>query len=584
MDQVRKAHSELCSVLRKGGAGAVEIFFRIGFKSFLIFMSPFLAMQLSCTHTAPAAGEGAKQGSEYHGTKVRWSTGTVEEALNIAKAQGKLVFLYWGAKWCPPCNHLKESIFSRDEAATALQPYQRIYLDGDDPHAQSWGEVFQAMGYPTMLVVDGERNELLRLSENVSLQEFVSSLRIVSSKQIAARRNPVGTQNQEAESPKVDLDLAATMSWYDAKDWDPNSEEWLLERYKMADSLLEKGRFSEASAVVVGVLLAAHDVAKEKSCVACEKIRVRAKSVWSAILRDRETVYAARNTLVYSGYDLLKWTFGADQDLLKSYSLTLFTRLRDLREGDRARITPEVWLWSYWPETQSKIAKKSVSISPAKASTTVAAGTFVNLPEAELKVLKDAYNQARAELKTPVQKNAYEVGLAYFLKEIGDTERAIADLRTSIESSTNKGYVYRALANLEESRGNLDQAEKDWSQAVREVNGKSSKIQWLEDDLKFYIKRRMPSAQGQGLVVAQDAVLKKLERFFEHTFAFEDSFSGRSYRSLKNIEKSIKTTALTKEKPLIDMVRGYEQRCGRLKMKRDEARCRQYFSSFVSRM
>ena len=44
---------------------------------------------------------------------IVWYSGSVESAFAAARAQNKPVFLYWGAKWCPPCHELQATVFSR---------------------------------------------------------------------------------------------------------------------------------------------------------------------------------------------------------------------------------------------------------------------------------------------------------------------------------------------------------------------------------------------------------------------------------------------------------------------------------------
>ena len=37
---------------------------------------------------------------------IDWFSGDVQAAFNAAAAAHRPVFLYWGAKWCPPCQQL----------------------------------------------------------------------------------------------------------------------------------------------------------------------------------------------------------------------------------------------------------------------------------------------------------------------------------------------------------------------------------------------------------------------------------------------------------------------------------------------
>ena len=54
--------------------------------------------------------------------------------------------------------------------------YIPVYLDGDTEEAQIWADKLQAYGYPTILVLDSDRNELMRLSSGVNLGEFEAAL------------------------------------------------------------------------------------------------------------------------------------------------------------------------------------------------------------------------------------------------------------------------------------------------------------------------------------------------------------------------------------------------------------------------
>ena len=56
----------------------------------------------------------------------------------------KPLFLYWGAVWCPPCNQIKKTIFTRREFQEKMKLFLPVYLDGDTKSAQIWGEKLKA--------------------------------------------------------------------------------------------------------------------------------------------------------------------------------------------------------------------------------------------------------------------------------------------------------------------------------------------------------------------------------------------------------------------------------------------------------
>ncbi len=62
---------------------------------------------------------------------VSWHQGTIESAFSKATSEQKLVFIYWGAIWCPPCNELKSKLFSNPKITQVLADVVPVYLDGD---------------------------------------------------------------------------------------------------------------------------------------------------------------------------------------------------------------------------------------------------------------------------------------------------------------------------------------------------------------------------------------------------------------------------------------------------------------------
>ena len=57
-------------------------------------------------------------------------------AFKKAQNENKLVFIYWGAEWCPPCNSLKNAVFNRPKFSSLMQGFVSVYLDGDTDAAQ----------------------------------------------------------------------------------------------------------------------------------------------------------------------------------------------------------------------------------------------------------------------------------------------------------------------------------------------------------------------------------------------------------------------------------------------------------------
>ena len=67
-------------------------------------------------------------------------------------------------------------MFSRPDFIEKLKLFVPVYLDGDDPGAQKWGERFGVSGYPTVLVLRADQSELARISGGMDLSQYAEVL------------------------------------------------------------------------------------------------------------------------------------------------------------------------------------------------------------------------------------------------------------------------------------------------------------------------------------------------------------------------------------------------------------------------
>lgn len=120
-------------------------------------------------------------------TGVKWFEGGIESAMKVAKRKNMPMFLYWGAVWCPPCNQIKKTIFTKPKFHKEAQKFISVYLDGDKPNAQKWGEHFGTKGYPTMMILNSSGEEISRMPGGLNVDQYVKLMQKTRENQLSIK-------------------------------------------------------------------------------------------------------------------------------------------------------------------------------------------------------------------------------------------------------------------------------------------------------------------------------------------------------------------------------------------------------------
>ncbi len=143
-------------------------------------MKPLRPLLLATLLTATAPALHALPGQMPPG--VAWQAvqdeADIERAFAQAREQHKPLLLYWGAVWCPPCNQLKATLFNRQDFIARSQAVLPLYLDGDAPGAQRLAARFKVRGYPTMVLLGEQGQEITRLPGEVDAPQVMRVLQL----------------------------------------------------------------------------------------------------------------------------------------------------------------------------------------------------------------------------------------------------------------------------------------------------------------------------------------------------------------------------------------------------------------------
>ncbi len=135
-------------------------------------LAALLTVSCGWTAAAPAPPTGSAD--------IAWhpaaSDAEVDRAFATARSTGKPVFLYWGAVWCPPCNQVKATLFSRPDFVERSRAFVPVYVDGDRPGAQKVAARFRVQGYPTMILFKPDGTEVTRLPGEVDPERYLVAL------------------------------------------------------------------------------------------------------------------------------------------------------------------------------------------------------------------------------------------------------------------------------------------------------------------------------------------------------------------------------------------------------------------------
>ena len=408
-----------------------------------------LAAPPSVTHAAASGATAAPA--------IGWQPGAsdaeVNRAFAAARSSGKPVFLYWGAVWCPPCNQVKATLFSRPDFIERSQAFVPVYVDGDKPGAQKVASRFRVEGYPTMVLFKPDGTEITRLPGEVDPERYLLALSAALEAQVPVKelvRRALARQPLEPQQWRL-------LAFYS---WDTDQEQVLAAK-ELGARLSELASRAPADLPEVRDRLALRSLAAQADGGAPGAATASAgRQFLDRLLADPAAAASQADLLIGSPQDVVKWLAPAGDDRRalagrwEHALVTLLDRSPSLSKAVRVdALDARVSLWKLMAGSETLSAQQRSEVL-GEVARLVAATT-------------DRY-----------ERQAVVPSAAHVLREAGLIDESDELLKMELPHAVAPYYHMLGLAGNAKKRGDRAAALRWYEQAWRQSEGPATRLQW----------------------------------------------------------------------------------------------------------
>lgn len=431
---------------------------------------------------------------------IEWFEGQIEEAFNLAAKEAKPLFLYWGALWCPPCEEIKQTVFRSPEFIALSKSFVPVYLDGDTEKAQSWGERFAVLGYPTMIVFNPAGEEITRIPGGIDIRQY----NLVLAQSLESMRGTAQIYalalSQPAKVTREDYNQLAFYSW-----WQENLPEDMTitpqALQQLANSALSAGNTLAATRLQLQSLVMLYNNDQSLSAEAADIMVEQLKRLFA----DRDLVQANLDIFMFWSEELLSLVAepGAARNELV---MRWVAGMKSVRYLDALSNAEQIGSWYpelhfYWMDNPE-------------------ATRLLQTDKAELLAhIEHLDRNTHGSARQAFVNRAYQVLLAARMPA-----QAKALLAAEIKTSHQPYYFMSSLAELEQAAGNYPAALNWLEKAYESAQGSATRFQWGVEYIIGMVT--MQPAQVSGIESALASLLGNLQ-------SPADVFTGRNHKRLR---------------------------------------------------
>ena len=437
---------------------------------------------------------------------ISWVQGDVDAAFAAAKAANKPVFLYWGAGWCPPCNQVKATIFNQQGFIERSKFFVPVYLDGDSPSAQKWGEKFKVVGYPTMILFRPDGTEVMRLPGEAEADRYMRALSLGMN-----AIHPIAqTLATALKGDKVSADEWQMLADYS---WDTD-EAQLVPPARLALTLQTLTRNVPAELPGTALRLQLKAVVAAATAQVPQQIdKAGSKVAIDKVLADSKLSREDFDIVVNFPTDVTSYLTKADSDDRKALVAAWDKALAALSADGTI-------------STADRMSAVIGRVSLAQLD----APKDAKLPDTLLKAVRDQVADADAHTTNGYERHAVITAAADALSTAGLLDESDKLLNAELKRSHSPYYLMLELASNARQRGDKATALNWYEQAYNAAEGPATRLQWGVSYVGGVIELA-PQDEGR-LEKAATSVLAEVE----HT---PNAFYERSRRSLERLVKRL---------------------------------------------
>jgi thiol-disulfide isomerase/thioredoxin len=464
----------------------------------LLALSAALALSLAepAAHAATVAAPG-----------VSWQAAAADADIDRyfvqAKAEKKPVLLYWGAKWCPPCNQLKATLFNRADFIEQSKAFVAVGIDGDAPGAQKLGTRFKVRGYPTLILFNPNGSEITRLPGEADAAQVMKVLQLGLSS-----GRPVKAVLADAKAGrKLGANEWRLLGFYG---WETD-EQQLLPVAERASTLAQLAKASEGAGDPETTtrlwLKSIGALADGKAADPAQAPRLR------AVLADASQARAQMDVLTNEAPDLVKALAPAAGE----------ARVQLVAEFDAAlkRLNEDATL-----SRADRLNALQARIELARIDSPKDDPQPKALPAALLAEAREQAGRANREITDGFERQAVVTQAAYLLGRAGLWKESDELLKSALARSHSPYYLMSQLGGNAKKQGRKADALRWYEEAFNKSKGPATRLQWGSSYLAALVELSPEDAPRIEKAAAQ---------LFAEAEKDPGAFYERSERSLKKV-------------------------------------------------